>query len=327
MKRYIYYPNFEPPRDEWLKFALLYLDRVDSIVPYERRYLVSDNFRRLENETDLVEMFSPSYEQGERASLKALEETERILRRPYGYSNLFGKINVLRGWRDPSTWDYLIYGEKFTNTWSNFCEEERIGKRNHEGLLLPRSLAFLYMTCLANEIAFDRAGNIITDNQDYDRYTTYARGRTILTNQRDRFIRGVIKLKVPQDLNRIDFNTLISFRNNNIELINAFNAQIDAAENLISNGLSEQQFINNYNYTANALFTEVINLGLQIASVPLTFYVLAQNVNALSQEYIAEAVTALGVASTGFCAVRKSLYDSREQRLCRKYLVRLSSIR
>jgi hypothetical protein len=327
MKKFIYYPNFEPPDNEWLKFAILYLDKFESIVPYNRRHLVSDEFRQLENETDLLNMFSPDYSQGEPASVKAIQESERFMNRTYATSSLFNRVNIQRDWRNPDSWEYQIFGEKFSHSWAEYCESERIGRRNQNGLMLPKSLAFLYMTHLAKEIAFDREGNIITDNLDYDRYTSYARIKSTNTNVRDKFMRGIIELKIPQNLNSISFDKLIEFRNNNRELIQAFNSQINVIEHSISNGLTEQNFIDNYNYTLKELTKEIIKLGIDIAIIPLAFYTLIQNSDALNQEYVKEILGSLSVLGGGYFGVRKSLYDNKEERMCKKYLTRLSHLR
>ncbi|MCX3266626.1 hypothetical protein [Pedobacter agri] len=327
MKKYIYYPNFEPPENEWLKFSTLYLDKFESIIPYNRQHLVTDEYRKLQSETDLVDFFSPEYHQGEQASLKAINEADRILKRTYEASFLFNRINVFRDWKNPSSWDYQIYGEKFSYSWAEFCESEKIGIRNSDGIKLPKSLAFLYMTHLAKEIAFERNGNIITDNLEYDRYTSYSQIKSTNTNVRDKFIRGIIKLQVPKNINDISFDTLIEFRNRNRELINSFNSQINIIENLIGNGISEQQFIDDYNYTLNEIIREIVKLGIDIATVPLAFYTLAQNSDALNQEYIKEILGGLSIIGGGYYGIRKSLYDKRDERMCKKYLARLHHLR
>ena len=79
MKKYLYYPNLEPPNTKWLKFATLYLDRCESIVPRDRQHLISDDYRRLANETDLVHLHHPEDSQGMRASIRAIENTDKIL--------------------------------------------------------------------------------------------------------------------------------------------------------------------------------------------------------------------------------------------------------
>ncbi|MEM1337096.1 MAG: hypothetical protein AAGF96_05070 [Bacteroidota bacterium] len=327
MKKFIYYPNFEPPDNEWLKFAILYLEKFESIVPYNRRHLISDEFRRLENETDLLNMFSPDYSQGERASIRAIQESERFMSRTYTTSSLFNRVNIQRDWRNPDSWEYQIFGEKFSHSWAEYCERERIGRRNQNGLMLPKSLAFIYMTHLAKEIAFDREGTIITDNLEYDRYTSYSRIRSTNTHVRDKFMRGIIELKIPQNLSSISFDKLIEFRNNNRELIQAFNSQINVVENSIGNGLTEQKFIDDYNHTLKELTKEVIKLGIDIAVIPLAFYTLILNSEALNQEYVKEILTSLSILGGGYFGLRKSLYDNREERLCKKYLTKLSHLR
>ena len=327
MKKYIYYPSFEPPNNEWLKFSILYLDKFESIVPYNRQHLISDEFRKLKNETDLVDLFSPEHHQGERATINAINEAQRFLKTTYQVSSLFNRINILRDWRNPDTWNYQIYGEKFSYSWSEFCEHERIGKRNNDGILLPKSLAYLYMTHLAKEIAFDRDGNIITDNLEYDNYTSYSKIKSTNNNVRDKFMRGIIELKIPRNLNALSFDQLIEFRNRNRTLISAFNSQINNIETSISNGLSEQQFIDAYNCSYKDLGNEIIKFGIDIATIPLAFDVLIKNSAALEQEYIKEILTGLSIIGGGYYGVRKSLYDKSEERLCKKYLTRLSHLR
>jgi len=327
MKKYIYYPNFEPPENEWLKFSTLYLDKFESIIPYNRQYLVTDDYRKLQNETDLVDFFSPEYHQGEHASLKAINEAERILKRTYESSFLFNRINIVRDWKNPSSWDYQIYGEKFSYSWAEFCESEKIGIRNSDGIKLPKSLAFLYMTHLAKEVAFERNGNIITDNLEYDRYTSYSQIKTTSTNIRDNFIRGIIKLQVPKNIKEIPFKTLIEFRNKNRELITSFNTQIDIIENLIGKGISEQNFIDDYNYTLNEIIRKIVKLGIDVATVPLAFYAMAQNSDTLNQEYIKEILVGLSISGSGYYGIRKSLYDKRDERMCKKYLAKLNHLR
>ncbi|WP_312400228.1 hypothetical protein [Chryseobacterium sp.] len=326
MKKFLYYPNFEPPNNTWLKFSLLYLDNFESIIPYNRQHLITDEYREIHDKTDLVDFFSPEYQHGETASFNAINEAKRILRQTYESSFLFNRINIARDWRNKDSWDYQIFGEKFSYSWVQFCEDEEIGKQNNDGILLPRSLAFLYMTHLAKEIANDRNSNIITDNLDYDRYTSYSKVNPTNVRVKNKFIQGIIKLQVPKNLNDIPFKKLIEFRNKNRELITVFNSEIDSAEEMIGNGLSEQQFIDNYNKSLTEITKEVIKLGIDSATIPLGFYTLAQNSDALNQDYIKEILTGLSIIGGGYYGIRKALTDTRQERLCKKYLTRLNQL-
>ena len=125
MKKLLYYPNLEPPSTEWLKFSILYLEKFESIVPYNRQHLISDDYRRLTQETDLVSLYAPTYDQGERASIKAIEQTEKILNNPHKRSFLFNSVNIYRKWKDENNWNYTIYSEKFSHQWKEYCVNSR----------------------------------------------------------------------------------------------------------------------------------------------------------------------------------------------------------
>jgi hypothetical protein len=323
MKKYLYYPNFEPPNTNWLKFAILYFEKFESIIPYNREHLISDDYRKLRNETDLVEFYSPEYLQGERASIRAIEEAEKIFQNRYLRSPLFNEVNVYRKWQDTSTWDYQIYGEKFSFHWAEFCESNRIGVRNNDGILLPKSLAFLYMTHLAKEISFERDSKIITDNLDFDNYTNFARIQPSNRNVRDKFLKGIINLLVPNNVNEISLDKLIAFRKINRELITALNNQITNVEDSISNGLTEKEFVDSFNNSLSEFSQQVLLLGVGVASIPFTAYLLINNPQALTSEYTEEILGALSIGFGGYYGVRKGLFDSREQRQCKKYFSNL----
>ncbi len=327
MKKYLYYPNFEPPNTEWLKFAILYLENFESIVPFQRQELVSDDYRRLQNETDLVSMYSPQYEQGYRASLKAIEEAEKFINKPYQRSHLFNRINVQIDWRNRENWNYQIFSEKFSHDWAHYCEDKGIGERNSEGLLLPKELAFLFMTCLAKEISHERNGSIITDSIEYDNYTNYERVQNPMVRNRNKFLMNLMNFLIPANISEISIEELIKFRNKNRDKIESFNRQIDLVEDSISNGISEGDFIKEFNDAYSGLTREVLLVGVGIASIPFAAYVLISNPHALSAEYAKEVLGAMGIGLGGIFAIKNALYDSRERRMCKKYLANVQRLK
>ncbi|MEJ5053675.1 hypothetical protein [Sphingobacterium sp. MYb382] len=327
MKKFIYYPNLEPPNTEWLKFSILYLEKIESIVPYGRQHLISDDYRRLSNETDLVEMYSPEFLQGERASIKSIEEAEKFLQNPYGRGPLMNRINIERSWRDERNWTYQIFAEKFSYQFGEFCERERIGRRNGEGLILPKELAFLFMTHLAQEISYERNGSIITDNIEFDNYSNFSRVYNPGTSNKNKFMKGIINLLVPANISDIGFDRLIEFRNQNRERITTFNNQINLLEESIGNGITERQFIDSFNDIYSDLTREIVLMGIGLASIPFATYMLINNPQALSAEYSKEILGALGLGLGGTYAVKRALFDTREKRLCKKYLTNLKRLK
>lgn len=327
MEPLIYYPTFEPPSDIWLKFSLLYFENFKPIVPYNRRHLISQDFRRIENETDLVTLYAPDYEDGHRASLQAIEEVDRILSNTYDRSPLFRQINVLRNWNDSANWNFLVYREKFSDNWVYYCEQNNIGRRTEDGILLPEELAFLFMTYLAKEIAFRETAAIITDNNRFDNFTNYSRATTPTIDRRTKFAKGLFNLLVPKNLADIPFDRLIEFRNKNRHLITSFNQELDNVQNRIGEGYTHQDFIDRYNNIYSEISGEILTQGIGIASIPLAAYILIQNPQATTPEYVKEILGGLGVILGGGYALNKGLRDTRTRRYCKKYMTNLERLR
>ena len=327
MKKYLYYPSFEPPNTEWLKFSLLYLEKFESIVPYERQHLISDDYRQISNETDLVDLYSPNYQQGERASEKAIWQVERILNHPYRTSGRFNRINLKRQWENRLNWNFQIYSEKFSYQFGQFCVENKIGRQNANGLLLPRELAFLFMTHLAKEISYDRNGSIITDNTEFDHYTNYSRVYKPATRKRNEFMKGIIQLIIPTDISNISFSDLIEFRNKNRQRISEFNAQIENVEDSIGNGLTETEFIESFKNSYKELSDQILLLGARASIIPLASYMLINDPTALTEEYAKNILTALGIGLGGYFAVKNSLINTQSKRSCKKYFTNVSLLK
>lgn len=89
MKDLVYFPYFEPVNEEWLKFSLLYLNEFQPIIPHSRESEVSDNYKRIMSETDLIKPYFPEYILGENAGRRTIEELEKILTNPDRYMSLF----------------------------------------------------------------------------------------------------------------------------------------------------------------------------------------------------------------------------------------------
>lgn len=327
MEPLIYYPNFEPPSEIWLKFSLLYFEKFKSIVPYGRRHLISDGFRRIQDETDLVSLYSPDYDDGYKASLKAIEEVEKILNAPLDRSLLFGQANVLRKWKEPNEWNYLIYEEKFSFHWEHFCTGNGLARHINGGLLLSEELAFIYMTFLAKEISFRESAAIITDNNRFDNFTNYVRFTEPTINRKTRFAKGLFNLIVPKNLSEIPIETLINFRNRNRRLISAFNEELDNVQTKIGIGYSQDDFIESYNNIYSEISREIISQGIGIASIPFAAYMLITNSHATTPEYIKEILGALGIIIGGGYALNRALKDTQTKRYCKKYLINLERLR
>ena len=76
MHKLLYYPDFEIQDQNFLKFALLYIDEIKPIIPKCARETLSDSMRNILKSTDLINPYAPNYESGYVASLTAIKYLE-----------------------------------------------------------------------------------------------------------------------------------------------------------------------------------------------------------------------------------------------------------
>ena len=325
MKDLIYYPRFESRDKKWLKYAILYLDNFIPIIPQSGGIYLSENYKRIMGETDLIRPYEPKYSQGQRATQKAIDEVETILRDEHRKSVLFDAANVKRKMQNSKNWNETLFNEKYTNDWKYFCLENGIGIENYQGLLISQELALIYMTSLAQEIAFEEDTSTITDIKKWDNYTTFKRVKSPKISNKINLAKSVIDIRLPADLETISFQKLIEFRTKNRKFLSAFVDQINKLYDFIGQGLTAQEFVKEHQGIYKDYTKEVLSLGLRMSSFPLAAWILMDN-SALEIQYAKEILAALGVSVGGVYALKKGYKNLEGKRYCRKYLSNLKSI-
>lgn len=327
MENLIYFPTFEPPSQNWLKFALLYVDNFNPIIPYNRRNRLSVDYQRIIDDTDLIHPYEPRYHQGDRASLKAIEFIEQIGRNPYRYSNLFNRPNIIRNIESRENRQFIIYQEKFSMNWEDFCISNNYGERTNDGILVSEELAFIFMTFLAEEISFEEGKSIITDNNAFDNFLNYRRTIPSATVVRHNFAQGVLSLTVPRNISEIPIENLIKFRNKNRKKISAFNEELNNSINIVQLGISEQEFVNKFNDIYSELTSEILSQGSGVATIPLATYLLLQNTAATNPEYINHIIGGLGIILTAKITISAKWKAIVNKHNCKRYLTNLERLR
>jgi|ERR1017187_6897417 hypothetical protein len=325
MQNLIYFPTFEPPTQNWLKFALLYVENFNPIIPQSASNLLSTDYQKVIDNTDLITPYRPRYDQGDRASIKAIEFIEKIRIDPYRFTNLFNIPNFNRVIGTSENQRFKIYEEKFSMCWMDYCIKNNYGKKTRGGILTTKELAFIFMTFLAEEIAFEEGKSIITDNNNFDNFLNYKQTipRNIPTMQK--YAQGVLSLSVPKNISTISFRNLIKFRNENRSKITAFNTELNNSLNNIQDGKSEQAFVKRFNNIYSELTSEVLARGAGIATIPLATYLLLQK-TATSPEYVKEIIGGLGILLTSRIAINSRWKDIANKRDCKRYLTNLERL-
>lgn len=294
MKRLIYYPGFEVQDTEWLKFALLYIDRLEPIIPPSGDKYLTRLFNQLSHETDLIQIHRPEYHEGEMATLDAIENVEKILRHPGQFSRIFRHANILDLWRNPQTHDYLLFEGKFTENWKSFCLNNGFATPAREGILLPTAVGHLYMTLLAQIISDSKGISAITDHTSLDRYAIFSRSFDVDEREKMTLARATINLKLPVNLKRISVDQLIQFRNQREfkQKLAAFHAELDNYFSNIEGGNSEKNFVESFDNVWKDFAGDILRLGVDTVSFGLGVWLAVNAPQITTVEYLKEIVVA-----------------------------------
>jgi len=219
----IYFPGFEVKDEEWLKFALLYLDNLRPIVPvlpFSNNIYMSQSFIKIMNETDLINIYRPQYNEGLLASALACEEFERYLQSPGTYSVFLGRRRedhfIVDKWRNPRNQKYVLFQDKYSDAFHRFCIENQIATPCNDGMQISEDLAFVYMSFLADVIAKNSGLETITDIKKYS--MILQKNNHDLAPSTEKNIKTAcnnIEFNIPEDLKDIPLDIFISLRSQN----------------------------------------------------------------------------------------------------------------
>jgi len=329
MHELIYYPGFEVQNPDWLKFALLYIDKLDPIVPVSGDKYLTDLFRKLKEETDLIHTHRPDYAEGEKATLDAIDVVEKILCRPQAYSRIFRNNNVVNIWKHPANHRYALFEAKYTHTWEIFCRSNGLATPTQEGLHVPKELGLIYMTLLSQIIADSRGISPITDYPNLDRFAIFTRSFDRPVQQETQVAHAVLELKLPADLNRISLDQVIEFRNRSgfKERLGAFHNELNNYLDGIEKGSTEREFVNSFDGVWKDFAGDIARLGLDTVSFGLGAWILLNSTQITTEAYLKEIVvagTALVVGSV--IDIRKAWKNTETKRFTRKYLADLKRL-
>ena len=235
MHKLLYYPSFEIQDQNFLKFALLYIDEIRPIIPERARESLSNSMQDILRNTDLINPYPPNYDDGHLASIAAIEYLEeRAVCARYD-KTLQSKKQVAK--------NFTLYSDKYTNGFENYCLENRLGERCNEGIIVNKDIAFTYMSILADIISKETETDMITDITEYsDPVLRYRNCNNIKYMDRLGIIQREIQFYVPVDIYRIPLIEFIKLRSNsNFEkarknYVTELNVVLDSYDNNVLQG-------------------------------------------------------------------------------------------
>lgn len=326
MKNLIYYPTFEPQDIDWLKYALIYIDQFSPIVPDSGKSELSDDFKKLRDKTDLVDIYEPKWWQGDNAANKAIKEIEFIESHPELFRDKLKVVNINKTWRDPNNWRFEIYEEKFNVAFKHQCIEMGLGIESRNGIITSKELAQVFMTFLAEEIAFERVGNPITDSTEYDQLSTYLRAKNPSNENLISSAKTTVNISLPNDIRKIGIDKIIKFRNNSgiNELRKAFNQTLSKFYQSLEDDFDPNTYIKSLETTNIELVKEIGLFFGGAVSATLGAMILLSNPDNL--EMIKQIIEGTILTIGGITAINKAWSDGNEKRYARKFISRIQQI-
>jgi len=327
MKNLIYYPTFEPKNDDWLKYALIYVDDFSPIIPDEGRQKLSVSFSRIKDETDIVNIINPVYEHATLASLDTVKELGIIQKNPDFYRDIFDVPNILRKFEDNNNWDYEIFEKKYNSSFREELIKRKYACESPKGILTSPQMANLFMTFLANRIAEDGSGNPITDDKKLDMLGKYIFLKNKnSTDEIQELAQIVIQSKLPKNIKEIPLEKFIEFRKKEEiqELRKNFNKSL---ENFYSSIEEENKDPNHFKKSLEEyekLFSKEIILFFAAASV-ITFDAVTSIFGDQKLEIVKNLAKSLPLIKS-VSSLRKSYKDDSEKLKSRKFLTEISRI-
>ena len=326
MDKLIYYPSFEPRDIDWLKYALVYVDQFSPIIPDSGKGSLSSDFQRIESETDLVKILKPQWWQGDNATAKALREIEYIESHPEQFMDILGVININRTWKDPQNWKFELYEEKFNTTFKYECLRKGLGIESEKGILTSKELAQLYMTFLAEEIAFEKVANPITDSVQYDKLSNYLRAKNPKKDEQLNTAKTIVNISLPKNIRNIELKKFIEFRKDSgiKELRQSFNNSLNKFYESLEDGFNPNQYLSSLENTNTELTKEIGLFFGGAISTTLGGIILVNNPDNL--EATKQLIEGTILTITGVSAINKAWTDGKEKRHARKFISKINQI-
>lgn len=204
MQNILYYPDFEIKDKNLLKLCLIYMDEIDTIVPESALNELSEDTQRIMYNTNFLKTIQPEYE----LIRLAYEATIYYLKNKG--ESVYRNINSIHHYTRNNRYadrTYILYREKYTYEFENFCIDSGIGVECDKGVMVPENVGYTYMSILADIISKDKQMDMLTD---YEKYSDRC-----FSNKKEHKFRHMLnelQFFIPVDIDNIPLERFIELR-------------------------------------------------------------------------------------------------------------------
>ncbi|MFM5709104.1 MAG: hypothetical protein ACRCYG_04885 [Aeromonas veronii] len=267
MKTYIYYPGMEVRDELWLKFALLYLERLAFVFTVSEKSGLTALLDTLQQQTDLLA------ERPDAAFFAAItpqleNQISGLVAPDFVRHKVFGNKELIGRWRQEANHDCFCPDQAGLERLHSFCLTHGFATRDEGGIRMARRFANLLSMRLAREWALANDGALITDHDYLDRLLHLLESRYHNRGGQDCF-HLEIPLQVPTHLADIPFAELIALRGRSgfRQQLAEFHLAIDNLLAMLGSGYADPAALTRFEQAQQGLNQL---LGPETLSMPLT---------------------------------------------------------
>ncbi|ENY71843.1 hypothetical protein G114_11070 [Aeromonas diversa CDC 2478-85] len=266
MKTFIYYPGMEVRDELWLKFALLWLERLAFVFTVSEKSDLQGVLTRVEAHSDLLAP-SPDAAFFERVTPAAIAQLEGLLAPDFVRHKVFGNRELIARWRDSRNHDCFCPDQAGLTSLHHFCLERGFASQTQGGILMARRLANLLSMRLARDWALANEGILITEHDYLDRLLHLMESRYHNRGGQDCFLLE-IALPVPRDLATLPLDELLTLRTRQgfRAALGEFHRALEALLIMLDSGYADMAILGNFLGTHQTLSAV---MGPDALSVPL----------------------------------------------------------
>lgn len=296
----LYYPSINIPDGRWLKNALLYTDKVASIVPF-----VDMNDIRIDNDTKAL------YDDGLYQPISVFNNLDSSHKEFYKFKQNFIDTIDSKEFRSfkRETQDYewakgrgiaaySIYAEKLSYEIIDFLRERNLLKPEDKGVFsVEKKSAIIYMSMLADYLACINMKDLIipsTDQQEYEKLAYQLTDEKALTH------RFQLDNCLPSPSPYTTIKDIIKFKKKRKQELLQFREILDNAEVEIYSAENDSEIKRKMIHFQEKIQKEVIKIKKLLGDSRLEYVLNGfSSLFDFKQKEIVGTVTGLGLAGTG----------------------------
>ena len=239
MKTYIYYPGMEVRDELWLKFALIYLERLAFVFTVSEKSGLTALLDTLRQQSDLLaERPAPAFFAAITPQIE--NQITGLIAPDFVRHKVFGNKALITRWRQRANHDCFCPVQPGLERLHGFCLTHGFATKDEGGIRMARRFANLLSMRLAREWALANEGALITDHDYLDRLLHLLESRYHNRGGQDCF-HLEIPLQVPTHLAEISFAELIALRGRSgfRQQLAAFHQALDALLAMLGSGYAD----------------------------------------------------------------------------------------